>query len=1280
MHSSRRVKVRSGGIRWSLVTAAVCLVAAAFPAAGLARPHATIAASDYERGLREAGIEPHSRSPSETKPYAVCPAPTAARLTCMSAVVPEALAARERVAAGGPRLDGSGELGGFSPVDLRAAYGLPGQGGAGLTIAITVAYDYPSAASDLATYRETYGLPPCTSGSGCFKKVNQEGKTSGYPQANGGWAAEAALDLDMASAVCPECKLLLVEADDNAYQNLPQAVETAAKLGADVISNSWGGEEFSGEAVFDPYFHHPGIPVLFASGDAGFGAEYPAASPEVIAVGGTSLNKDDSARGWRESAWIGAGSGCSAYEPKPEWQDDSGCGTRTIADVAAVADPETPVSVYDTYAGYEGWLLFGGTSASTPLMAGVEALATSDERAAAGELFWERGPAGALFDVTEGSNGHCEPPLIYVCRAGQGYDGPTGWGTPGGSRPGPPVVSAGDAVNVTGSEATLVGAVNPNGRATTYRLEYGQTTSYGSTVPVSGGDLVAGTEAVEVEQSLTALSAGTRYHYRIAASNAFGVSYGGDRSFLASDWAPQSMPAGGTREELFGVSCVTASFCNSTGASAFYFEGPFYNDAPVAQRWDGSAWTRETPPVAHVPASGYSSRLEDVSCAAPDACVAIGTNYEIDPGYMPLGEVWDGSGWAITPMPLPAEARERQNGQYELRLHGVSCASASFCVAVGEVFTDAAKEETQGVIETWDGQDWTARILTGPPGWIVNLLWGVSCSSAGSCVAVGESRAGSGIKPLVARLEGAEWSRQASAVTAGGLQGVSCSSDSSCMAVGGTEGEFGGAGIAETWDGTDWTGVPLPKPMRGVSCLAADVCVAVGGESSGESLPEAFGARWDGSAWSSDDPVLPADASDEAMELYDVDCAAAGCTAVGWYWSWGYTPLAERLPLTSGPVLPGALTKPALVAARAAQLRATVYPKGMDTTYQFEYGSSTEYGARVPLSAADVGSGSNGVDVEDAIDGLEPATTYHFRVVASNSVGRTWSADRTLVTLAEAPAVVTGQGASGITDESATVGGTVNPNSAKVTDCHIEYGPTTGYGKSAACGPASVGAGDEPVKVSATLGGLSPGTDYHFRVVATNSGGTSYGDDGEFSTPSKRLQSPTVLTLPGASNVSQTEATVAGVVIPNGSPITSCHFDYGPTSPQGQSVPCGPASLGAGDEPVEVSATLGGLSSGTVYRFRLAATNGGGTSYGAGQTFVTSSAPPEREPSPPQPQGIDAGQAYRDCVGRARGEYRRARKAAMQKHGAARQAALRRAERRNRRAFERCAASLGASL
>jgi len=315
---------------------------------------------------------------------------------------------------------------GYGPADIQSAYSLPSAtAGAGRTIAIVDAYDHPYAANDLDTYRSTYGLPACTTATGCFRKVNQSGGTT-PPRANGSWAQEISLDLDMASAVCPNCKILLVEANSNAFTDLAAAEDTAARLGGSVISNSYGGAEFSSEgtATYNGHFNHPGIPITVSSGDNGYGVEFPAASQYVTAVGGTSLSR--SGAGFSERAWSGAGSGCSAYIAKPTWQKDTGCARRTVADVSAVADPNTGVAVYDSYKyrGAAGWMVFGGTSASAPIVAGAFALGNGT------------GPSepyantGSLHDVTSGSNGSCS--VAYLCTAGTGFDGPTGLGTPSG--------------------------------------------------------------------------------------------------------------------------------------------------------------------------------------------------------------------------------------------------------------------------------------------------------------------------------------------------------------------------------------------------------------------------------------------------------------------------------------------------------------------------------------------------------------------------------------------------------------------------------------------------------------------------------------------------------------------------------------------------------------------------------------------------------------------------------------------------------------------------------
>jgi subtilase family serine protease len=318
---------------------------------------------------------------------------------------------------------------GFNPADLQSAYNLPSaSAGSGQTVAIVDAYDDPNAESDLAVYRSQFGLPACTTANGCFKKVSQSGGTS-YPSADAGWAEEISLDLDMVSAICPNCHILLVEAKSTSFTNLGKAVNTAVSLGANTVSNSYGGSESSGETSYASYYNHPGHIITASSGDDGYGVEVPAAYNTLVAVGGTSLSKSSNSRGWSETAWNDAGSGCSAYISKPSWQTDSGCSKRTVADVSAVADPNTGVSVYDTYGNVGGWLVFGGTSVSSPIIASVYALAGNASSVNAASSLYSN--TGSLFDVTSGSNGSCGG--SYLCTAGPGYDGPTGLGTPNGT-------------------------------------------------------------------------------------------------------------------------------------------------------------------------------------------------------------------------------------------------------------------------------------------------------------------------------------------------------------------------------------------------------------------------------------------------------------------------------------------------------------------------------------------------------------------------------------------------------------------------------------------------------------------------------------------------------------------------------------------------------------------------------------------------------------------------------------------------------------------------------
>ncbi|MBV8491006.1 MAG: S53 family peptidase [Candidatus Eremiobacteraeota bacterium] len=316
--------------------------------------------------------------------------------------------------------------------DLQQAYGVVAQAkssGYGATVAIVDAFGYPTAENDLATYRSAMNLPTCTMQDECFRVVNERGGAGALPGVNyvDDWRFEEALDVDMVSAICPNCRIVLVQATTNRLSDIETAEDTAVALGATVVSNSYGGPEIS---PANAHFNHPGHAIVASAGDGGAGLEQPCSWASVLCVGGTTLARDPSARGWNETAWGGTGSGCSAMVPKPAWQTGN-CPGRAEADVSAEASPLTPVAVYLT----GGWVPMGGTSASSPIIAALIALAGNAGSIVAPQWVWQHGGTAAFNDVVHGSNPgrfHCSRALYYICNAGPGYDGPTGWGTPSG--------------------------------------------------------------------------------------------------------------------------------------------------------------------------------------------------------------------------------------------------------------------------------------------------------------------------------------------------------------------------------------------------------------------------------------------------------------------------------------------------------------------------------------------------------------------------------------------------------------------------------------------------------------------------------------------------------------------------------------------------------------------------------------------------------------------------------------------------------------------------------
>jgi hypothetical protein len=336
---------------------------------------------------------------------------------------------------------------GYGPAQLHGAYSLPTAAPLAQTIAIVDAYDDPSARNDLTVYDKTFGIPdlptcPSTSlsATSCFLKVNQQGSTSRLPSANAGWALEIALDVETAHEICQTCKVVLVEASSASDANLDAAETTAVKLGATEISNSWGTSgEYTGEVSENVFFDHPGIAITAAAGDNGYERfGFPAASPDVIDAGGTTLALGAGNVYGSEKDWSGSGSGCSLLFSAQSWQAGAtgwlatGCGSfRGISDVAADADPNTGASVYDTtrYGGRAGWFQVGGTSLASPLIAGVYALAGNAASVSYPASLAYANPT-KLHDVIEGpATGKCS---TTACKAAVGYDGPTGLGSPNG--------------------------------------------------------------------------------------------------------------------------------------------------------------------------------------------------------------------------------------------------------------------------------------------------------------------------------------------------------------------------------------------------------------------------------------------------------------------------------------------------------------------------------------------------------------------------------------------------------------------------------------------------------------------------------------------------------------------------------------------------------------------------------------------------------------------------------------------------------------------------------
>ncbi len=427
---------------------------------------------------------------------------------------------------------GLGEPQPATPLYLQQAYDLTALSatqGANTTVAVVDAYNDPSVAADLATFRASSGLPVCSSASGCFRVLNETGAAAPLPGNDTGWSVEESLDVDAVSALCPNCKIVLVEANGSDNIDMQTAIQAAVGAGATIISNSW-----SAQAIASPFtsnLTYPGVSILAAAGDDGTVAAgqsaYPAALPNVTAVGGTTLTPSSATpRGFVESAWNQTGSGCDTYESVPAWQPQTGCAGRAYNDISADGDPNTGLDAYDSQDG--GWIQVGGSSLAAPLAAAFEAVTGVNGTTPQ----WAYGNASLLNGVDSGSNGACA--LTLICNAASGWNGPGGVGSISGDViQGAPGIGGPDVngattytESVSSTSAALIAGLYPNGESTSYHWQYGTSAAYGfQTASVT---VPAGTSVLSVTGALAALAPSTTYHYRLVATNASGTSYGYD--------------------------------------------------------------------------------------------------------------------------------------------------------------------------------------------------------------------------------------------------------------------------------------------------------------------------------------------------------------------------------------------------------------------------------------------------------------------------------------------------------------------------------------------------------------------------------------------------------------------------------------------------------------------------------------------------------------------------------------------------------------------------------